>query len=154
MDPSALFIPLVVLSTTLLAVLAGKARLGGSASQIWTAVVSMFQCIGLAAIFYFINNVAGLLLVELLRMISGVFVSHYMLADAFLVPFSLLQALFIHHWITHAAPRPHEPPQHIPAPLAGHESQYDDANGAKKHIVFTASASDRTFFNKCLKLFS
>jgi len=93
-----LFLLVVVAVTSVGACAVGVRRLGLRADRLRTAVASMCQLAGVAIVFLALNVALGLAAVFLARGVLGVFVSVYVLNDAYLPLLSVIQAVIFESW--------------------------------------------------------
>jgi hypothetical protein len=92
------FLPAVVVATSIVAYALGRRTLGLPARDLRTAVPLMLECVGLTVLFAAFNVVTGVLLVVLLRLATGQFYAVYAVVDLALVPLSAVQALVLFGW--------------------------------------------------------
>jgi hypothetical protein len=91
-------LPLLVALTSLAGVLVGARRLGLSPRRLGGAVVRAMETLGLLVLFGVANVALGVVGILAWRGLTGEFVSFYILNDAILGLFSLLQALVFQWW--------------------------------------------------------
>jgi hypothetical protein len=92
------FVPAVVLLSTLLAFGVASRRFGWPARAIVTASGKVLECVGATVLFCLLNGLLGVLLILAARGVSGRFVSLYLGADHTLIALSALQALLFQWW--------------------------------------------------------
>jgi hypothetical protein len=63
------------------------------------AALRALECLGLTAVFFVANLLAGALVSGLVRAATPLFVSLYLSTDVSLLVLSALQALVFHHWL-------------------------------------------------------
>ncbi len=95
---ASLTLILIIVLTSAGAYLAATRGIGLRGAELPGAVMQALDCLGLAVLFLLGNLVSGLVLILGLRVLTGHFVSVYMLNDVALVILSLLQALVLHCW--------------------------------------------------------
>lgn len=89
-----ILIPCIVLTTTLIACLAGRATSQPAHTSLRTAIAGVLECIGAFALFFALNVILGTTLVFAARAAGLQFVSAYALKDSTLLILSALQGLF------------------------------------------------------------
>jgi hypothetical protein len=90
--------PTLVAVTSLGAWLVGTRRLGLPGAGLAPAGARMLEAIGLLLVFLALNLVVGTTVILAWRSVTGHFVSLYILNDATLGVFALVQALVFHWW--------------------------------------------------------
>ena len=98
MDLDTLVVPALVIVTTGVAWLVGTRRLGLPGAGLAPAGGRMLEAIGLLLIFLALNLGVGATVILAWRSVTGHFVSLYILNDATLGVFALVQALVFHWW--------------------------------------------------------
>lgn len=98
MDIENFVLPALVLVTSLGAVLLGARRLGLAPRRLGGAALHAVETIGLLVAFGAANLALGIAVVLAYRGLTGEFMSFYVLNDAILGLFSLLQALIFQWW--------------------------------------------------------
>ena len=88
----------VVVLTSVAAYLAATRRMGLRRAEVRGAVMQALDCLGLVVLFLLGNLILGLVLILGIRVVTGHFVSMYMLNDATLAIISLVQAVIFHCW--------------------------------------------------------
>jgi hypothetical protein len=92
------FLPLLAILTSVAAyVIAGRVGNRGPGA-LWAALGRALEVIGLASVFLVANFAVGLLVVLLMRGVSGRFISAYVLNDSSLVMMSTLQGMVWSFW--------------------------------------------------------
>ena len=84
--------------TTLGAYGVGSKGLGLSGGSVRGAIGKMLECVGMTFVFFVGNLAGGVVLVAATRVLTGRFVSPYVMADEALLISSLLQALTFQWW--------------------------------------------------------
>lgn len=92
-----LYVPLLVLLTSLIGYWYIRRRLSLEPGDIKQAIGSTLEFIGCWVMVYTANLLVGLIAVLLIRGITGFFISVYVLKGVMLVLFTLLQALVLYH---------------------------------------------------------
>lgn len=98
MDLENIVLPVLVLVTSLGAVLFGARRLGLAPRRLGGAALRAVETIGLLVAFGVANVALGIAGVLAYRGLTGEFMSFYVLNDAILGVLSLLQALIFQWW--------------------------------------------------------
>jgi hypothetical protein len=98
MDLENIVLPVLVLTTSLGAVLIGARRLGLAPRRLSGAAMRAVETIGLLVAFGVANLAVGIAGVLAYRGLTGEFLSFYVLNDAILGVLSLLQALIFQWW--------------------------------------------------------
>ena len=93
-----LFLLVLVALTSVGACAIAVRRLGLRPDRLRTAVASMCQVAGVAMVFLAVNMALGLAAVFLARGVLRVFVSVYILNDAYLPLLSVIQAVIFESW--------------------------------------------------------
>ncbi len=104
MRVDSVFLLALVMATSLLAILLGRAR-GRHVRGLGAAMGRGLECVGLTMLLLALNVGAGFLFVLALRASTGRFVSVYANTDATLLVCSLVQALVLQAWWHDSAKR-------------------------------------------------
>ena len=92
--------PLALVSlTSAVALMVGIRVLGISGGKLWSALAGMFECVGLAAVFFAVNLALGMLLIVAFRTLTPGFAPMYLANDASLLAFSFLQGMVFSWWL-------------------------------------------------------
>ena len=97
-NPGAIVLSVALVLTSLGALLIGVWTVGLPAAGLRRAVAGALDCIGLGLLFFGANLVIGGVVVFLLRLVTGGFVSFYILDDGTILALSLLQGLIVRWW--------------------------------------------------------
>jgi len=100
-----IFLLVVVALTSVGACAVGVRRLGLRPDRLRTAVASTCQLAGVVIVFLALNVALGLAAVFLARGVLRIFVSVYVLNDAYLPILSVIQAVIFESWRGQRAPR-------------------------------------------------
>lgn len=92
-----LYVPLLVLLTSLIGYWYTKRRLPLAPGDIRQAIANALELIGCWVVVYTANLLVGLVAIQLIRGITGFFISVYVLKGVMLVLFTILQALVLYH---------------------------------------------------------
>jgi len=92
------FVPLVALASTVLALAFAARRYRWPPRSLATAAGRVLECVGATVVFCVLNAVVGAAVIFTARAVSGRFVSFYLGADHTLVALSALQALLFQWW--------------------------------------------------------
>ena len=84
--------------TTIVALLIGARKLRLPSAALRRAVGRALDCVGLGLVFFGANLAIGGAIVQLLRLMTGEFVSLYILNDGTILILSLLQGLIAQWW--------------------------------------------------------
>lgn len=96
-----LYLPLLILFSSLVGYLYARRRWNVQRKDVLQAFRMSLEFIGCWMLVYGANLVLGLVLVLLIRRLTGFFISAYILNSVMLVLFTLLQALVAYHlWCT------------------------------------------------------
>ena len=95
---------LLVVFTSVGALWVGRKGLGLSASVLRQAVWTTLDGMGLTVVFLVVNLTVGGIAILAIRLVTGRFVSLYLLSDATLLGLSLLQGLILLSWWTPSDP--------------------------------------------------
>lgn len=98
MDPESFVVPALVAVTSVGVWLVGTRWLGLPRAGLLTAGARMLEAIGLLLVFLALNLGLGGLIILVGRGVTGRFVSLYLVNDATLGVFSLIQALIFYWW--------------------------------------------------------
>ena len=93
-----LFLFVLILVTSAATYLVGAKGLGLAAGRLGTAVAKMLEGIGLTALFFVGNLVAGMVAILAIRTLTPIFVSLYIADNIVLLVVSFLQALSFQWW--------------------------------------------------------
>lgn len=97
-----LYVPLLIVFTSLVGYLYTKRTLRFDRSDLRRAINGTLECIGCWVVVYGANILFGLALILLIRQLTGFFISLYVLKSVLLVLFTLSQALVLYHlWCVH-----------------------------------------------------
>jgi hypothetical protein len=93
------FVILAVTTVTALgAYLVGTRRLGLPAGGLRAAAAQTLECVGLSLVFLLANLVVGVVVVLALRLVTGQFVSMYVLNDVAIGVMAVLEAVAFRWW--------------------------------------------------------
>lgn len=92
-----LYVPLLILLTSLAGYFCARRMWHIQREDIVRAIQRALEFIGCWVLVYIANLLFGLVLILLIRRLTGFFVSLYVLNSIILVLFTLLQALVAHH---------------------------------------------------------
>jgi hypothetical protein len=95
----------VVLATSAVACSVGVRWLGLHGAALGRAGLKTLEIVGMGAIFFGANLAAGMIFVAAARVLTGWFVSHYILSDVSLLALSLLQGMVFVWWQSAAGSR-------------------------------------------------
>lgn len=95
---NSLTLIVIVCLTSLGAYLAGTRFAGLRRTHLKEAAIEALDCLGLAMAFLLANLAVGIALIVGLRVLTGRFISVYVVNDAALAILSLLQALVFQRW--------------------------------------------------------
>ena len=84
--------------TSVVAYLLGRFAVGLASGALSTALRRAAECVGIGVLFVAANVLAQVLLVLLMRVVSGGFVSLYFVDSSIIVPLSCLQGLALWWW--------------------------------------------------------
>ena len=96
------FLPVVFALTSLALWLAAGRGLGLGATSIRSAAARALECMGLTVALAAVNIAAGIVLVMILRRVTGRFVSLYLNTDLVILVFALVQAVALQWWMAEA----------------------------------------------------
>ena len=89
--PAVVLIGLVLLVTSVMAGALGVRWLGFSGPCLRKAVLETLETVGVGVIFFGANLTTGMVTIAAMHLVTGRFVSHYVLSDITVLSFSLLQ---------------------------------------------------------------
>jgi hypothetical protein len=92
-----LYVPLLILLSSLAGYLYAKRRWHLQRQDVMQAIQAALELIGCWILVYGANVLFGLVLILLIRRLTGFFISAYVLNSMMLVFFTLLQALVTYH---------------------------------------------------------
>lgn len=92
------FLPVLVALTSIGAYVVGVAGLGLSGQGLRAALGKLLECIGTALCFFIANVVVAVVIILLVRSVSGRFVSLYLVDDVMWLALSLFQGLAFQWW--------------------------------------------------------
>ena len=93
-----LFLVVAVAITSAGAYIVGRRIFGLPRAGLPIGLLRMLECLGISAVFFVLDVLVGVVLVLGVRVLTRQFVSLYVMADAVLVPFALLQGLAFWWW--------------------------------------------------------
>jgi hypothetical protein len=91
------FVLFPILVTSAAAYLLGRRR-GLARNALRPALDRLLECVGLTALFLVVNTLAGAGLTLLIRVLTGRFLSLYLVTDTVLLFVSILQAVALRFW--------------------------------------------------------
>jgi len=94
----ALFVLGVVVATSAMAYLLGRRRWGLGREALGPAFGRLLEFAGLTVVFLFVNILAGVVGVLLLRTVTGRFVSMYVNTDTAILLLAMAQAVVVQWW--------------------------------------------------------
>jgi hypothetical protein len=91
------FVVFPLLLTSAAAYVLGRRR-GLPSAAVRPALRRVLECVGLTALFLAVNTLVGALLTLLVRLVSGRFLSLYLVTDTVLLFVSIMQAVALRWW--------------------------------------------------------